>query len=86
MNHSKFLKQLMQKAAYMMRYQYNLHNEQLTEEQKIKRVNFAHALLVKILKSNCLTKIIFCEESMFIVGDDKQWVWRRYGDENLDSK
>ena len=30
-----------------------------------------------------LTTIVFNDESRFVLGDDKRWVWRKYGERNI---
>ena len=29
-----------------------------------------------------ISKIVFSDESRFVLGDNKRWVWRRYGERN----
>ena len=68
-----------------MRYHYKPPQKVhlLTNVQKINRVSFAHTLLEMHSKGNIdLNSIIFSDESRFIQGDDRQWVWRRYGERN----
>ena len=58
----------------MMKHQYKPQRTiNLTEEQKINRVNFARKLIIKNYKNQIdLTKIIFSDKSRFVLGDDKQ--------------
>lgn len=68
-----------------MRYKYKppQHEQLLTEQQKTNRLSFCNTLLTKYQNSEVdLTSINFSDESRFVLGDDKQWVWRRYGERN----
>ncbi len=68
-----------------MRYKYKppQHEQLLTEQQKTNRLSFCKTLLTEYQNSEVdLTSINFSDESRFVLGDDKQWVWRRYGERN----
>ena len=72
-------------GCHMLRYQYKPPQKtmDLTEEQKKNRIIFANSLLeLQKTQQIDLKTIIFSDESRFVEGDDKQWVWRRYGDRN----
>ena len=56
------------------------HCQLLTQTQKTNRVSFAITLIDMFYSNNIdLTSIIFSDESRFVLGDDKRWVWRRHG-------
>lgn len=68
-----------------MRYQYKppQNSHLLNEYQKKYRVTFSNTLLTMYYKKEIdLLQINFSDESRFVLGDDKQWVWRRYGERN----
>lgn len=68
-----------------MRYKYKppQHSQLLSEQQKVNRISFSNTLLTKYHNSEIdLQAINFSDESRFVLGDDKQWVWRRHGERN----
>lgn len=72
-------------GCHKLRYQYKppQKTQLLTDIHKINRISFANTLLQMNSNNQIdLTKIIFSDESRFVQGDDKQWVWRRYGERN----
>ena len=59
------------------------HTQLLTPKQKSDRVAFAYTMLNMFYSSLIdFNDIIFSDESRFILGDDKRWVWRRRGENN----
>ena len=56
------------------------HTMHLTPQQKAARVSFAYSML-EIFYQNAIdpSMIVFSDESRFVLGDDKRWVWRRRG-------
>lgn len=68
-----------------LKYHYILHKKTqlLTEFQKTISISFAPTLLKMCSKNEInLSLIIFCDESRFIQGNDKQWWWLHYGQYN----
>ena len=62
-----------------LRYHYKppQKTHDLTEDQKLNRLSFAYNLLTKESDNEVdLSTIIFLDESRFVEGDDRQWVWR----------
>ena len=53
------------------------HKPNLTEEQKMKRILFTYRILKDGISGR---RIIFSDESRFVIGSDRHWVWRRKGD------
>ena len=73
------------RGCNLLRYHYKPPQRtiNLTEIQKLNRVNFSKIMLSKSFNGEVdLHSIVFSDESRFILGDDKQWVWRRYGEKN----
>ena len=73
------------RGCNILRYKYKPPQRtiNLSEIQKINRVNFSKTMLSKSFRKKIdLFNIIFSDESRFVLGDDKQWVWRRYGERN----
>ena len=57
--------------------------QKLTAKQIADRVSFAYTLITMYYSNEIdLYSIVFSDESRFILGDDKRWVWRRHGEEN----
>ena len=56
------------------------HTMHLTPQQKAARVSFAYSML-EMFYQNAIdpSMIVFSDESRFVLGDDKRWVWRRRG-------
>lgn len=54
------------------------HVPALTDEQKYQRIRFASTMLSN--HADALDKIVFSDESRFVLGADKTWVWRRRGE------
>ena len=68
-----------------MKYQYKppKHKQMLTPKQIADRVSFAYTLITMYYSNDIeLGSIIFSDESRFVLGDDKRWVWRRRGEYN----
>ena len=60
------------------------HTHLLTSKQMSDRVSFAYTLVHYYYSNEIdLTTIVFSDESRFVLGDDKRWVWRRYGERNV---
>ena len=58
-------------------------NNGFDKRAKKNRIIFANSLIeLQKTQQIDLKTIIFSDESRFVEGDDKQWVWRRYGDRN----
>lgn len=73
------------RGCNLLRYHYKPPQRtiNLTEIQKLNRVNFSKIMLSKSFNGEVdLHSIVFSDESRFILGDDKQWVWRSYGEKN----
>ena len=74
-----------QKGCKQLRYSYKPPqlNHNLTEVQKRNRILFARTMILMAYNGQIdLRSIVFSDESRFVLGDDKQWVWRRYGERN----
>jgi hypothetical protein len=61
------------------RYQPPRHTPELRQEHVEARVAFAEQMLAH---PGWLPRIHFSDESRFVLGDDKRWVWYRRGEEN----
>ena len=69
----------------MLRYKYKppKHRQLLTPKQKSDRVSFAYSMINMYYEDEIdLLNIVFSDESRFVLGDDKRWVWRRNGEYN----
>lgn len=78
-------KSTVENGLRLLRYYYKppKHRQLLTELQKTNRIIFAQTLLNQSFHHQIdLQTIVFSDESRFVLGDDKQWVWRRYGENN----
>jgi transposase len=60
-------------------YQPPRHVQELKPHHIDARIAFCHKMLEK---PGWLPKIHFSDESRFVLGDDKRWVWYRRGEEN----
>ena len=59
------------------------HKQALTPKQIADRVSFAYTLITMYYSNEIdLGSIVFSDESRFVLGDDKRWVWRRHGEDN----
>lgn len=64
-------------------YRHPQHTHLLTPKQKADRVSFAYTLINSYYSNEIdLTTNVFSDESRFVLGDDRRWVWRRYGERN----
>jgi transposase len=64
-------------------YQPPRHVQALTEKQIADRITFCRKMLLQ--NSAVLGCICFSDESRIVLGDDKQWVWYRKGENNPSS-
>lgn len=73
------------RGCSIMNYQYKppKHKQILTPKQISYRVSFAYTLITMYYSNDIdLGSIVFSDESRFVLGDDKRWVWRRHGEDN----
>ena len=56
-----------------------LHSQLLTQKQIDKRIAFCRKILDE--QSDIIPIIVFSNESRFVLGSDKRWVWKRRGDQ-----
>ena len=73
-------KSTVERDCQVLRYKYQPPQRTiyLTNDQKKFRVLFSKTMISMIYKQTVdQYKIIFSDESRFVLGDDKQWVWQR---------
>ena len=73
------------KGYAKLKYQYKppKHKQMLTPKQIADRVSFAYTMVSMFYSNEIdLSCIVFSDESRFVLGDDKRWVWRRRGENN----
>jgi hypothetical protein len=77
--HIVISKSLVNKITHSAKFKFlpTKKRERLTEKQRTKRLKFATTMLRSSLPLN---EIIYSDESRFVLGADKRWVWRRRGD------
>ena len=74
------------RGCAMLNYKYKLpkHKQMLTPKQIADRVSFAYTLITMYYSAEInLHDIIFSDESRFVLCDDRRWVWRRHGEDNI---
>ena len=55
------------------------HKQNLSDSQKKKRILFSNGILKNGIDGS---RVIFSDESRFVIGSSKIWTWRRRGDLN----
>ena len=66
-----------------LKFQYRppKHRQLLTSQQKNNRVSFAYSMINKAYEEEIdLSTLVFSDESRFVLGTDKRWIWCRRGE------